>query len=153
MQLSATLRTASVTTRHTNIYTVYTDCDWMWDSGFSRQMIMIQNFWVVTKCRLAGGYHRFGTTCHFHLPWRQSSMWLRFSRRWSPEDGGRMFLWNVAIYLQVHTALQPGIPTSTFFKVVTDVSEEHAASVYPGNNLQGSYRCFGWTCCLNLPWK
>jgi hypothetical protein len=29
----------------------------------------------------------------------------------SPEDS--MFIWNAGIYLQVHTALQPRIPTST----------------------------------------
>jgi hypothetical protein len=28
----------------------------------------------------------------------------------TPEDGGIMFLQNVGIYLQVHTALQPRIP-------------------------------------------
>jgi hypothetical protein len=31
----------------------------------------------------------------------------------SPEDGGSMFLRNVGIYLQVHTALHPRRPTST----------------------------------------
>jgi hypothetical protein len=31
----------------------------------------------------------------------------------SPEDGGSMFLWNVGIYLQVYTALQPTRPTLT----------------------------------------
>jgi hypothetical protein len=30
-----------------------------------------------------------------------------------PEDGGSMFLWNIGIHLQVHTALQPRRPTPT----------------------------------------
>jgi hypothetical protein len=38
-------------------------------------------------------------------------------RYFSSEDGGDMFLRNVGIYLQDHTALQPGRPTATFHPV------------------------------------
>jgi hypothetical protein len=44
--------------------------------------------WVVTPCGILGTYKRFGET-------------------YCPEDGGSIFLRNVGIYIQVHTALQP----------------------------------------------
>jgi hypothetical protein len=45
-------------------------------------------FWVVTPCGLAGKYQRFG-----------GIYWT--------EDDCNMFLRNIAIYVEVHTALQP----------------------------------------------
>jgi hypothetical protein len=55
-------------------------------------------FWVVTPCGLLGGY---------------------------PEDGGSMFLRNVGIYLQVHTALQFRRPTWTHPAPCADTSRLH----------------------------
>jgi hypothetical protein len=61
------------------------------------KMLMLV-FWVVTPCGLVRRYHRFGGTYTS-----------------GPEDGGRMFLRNIGVYLKVHTALQPRRPTSTFY--------------------------------------
>jgi hypothetical protein len=51
-------------------------------------MMSVLVFWVVKPCGLVGRYQRFEGT-------------------FSPEDGDSIFLRNVGIYLQVHTALQP----------------------------------------------
>jgi hypothetical protein len=51
-------------------------------------------FLVVIPCKLAGRCERF----------------------FSPEDGGSVFLRNVGIYLQIHSAWQPRRPTSTLFR-------------------------------------
>jgi hypothetical protein len=53
-------------------------------------------FRVVTPCELVSRHQRFGGTY------------------FSPEDGGSMFLRNIGVYLQVHTALQPRRPTENF---------------------------------------
>jgi hypothetical protein len=55
-------------------------------------------FCVVTTCGLVHKYHSFGGIYCLHF---------------SPEDGGSMFLRNVAIDLRVHTALRPRRLTST----------------------------------------
>jgi hypothetical protein len=51
--------------------------------------------WVVTPCGIVGRYQLFGETYCLHL------------------QGGRMFLRNADIYVQVHTTLQPKRQTST----------------------------------------
>jgi hypothetical protein len=60
------------------------------------QTSMIE-FWVVTPCGLVGRYSVSEEYTSQSHPWRWGSMFLR----------------NVGIYLQVHTALQPIRPTST----------------------------------------
>jgi hypothetical protein len=60
-------------------------------------MMLMLVFWVMTPCGLTGDYQHFGGT---HCLYRQ---------HFSPEDGDSIFLANVGINLQVHTAL----PTST----------------------------------------
>jgi hypothetical protein len=52
-------------------------------------------FWAVTPCGLVSRNHHFGGTYCLHLQPR------------SPEGRVSMFPWNVGVYLQVHTALQP----------------------------------------------
>jgi hypothetical protein len=56
-------------------------------------------FWVITPFGLVVRYQRFGGTHCLHL------------QGLSSEDGGGMFLRNVGIYLQVHTALRSRGPT------------------------------------------
>jgi hypothetical protein len=61
-------------------------------------------FWVVLLCGLVGRDQRSGKTYCLHLQHCRVEVSL--------EDGGSMFLRNVCIYLQIHTALQPRIPTT-----------------------------------------
>jgi hypothetical protein len=60
--------------------------------------LLMLSFWVVTPCGRVGRYQRFGGTYCLYFQGR---------RVW-----GSMLLWNVGIYLQVHTTLQPRRPTS-----------------------------------------
>jgi hypothetical protein len=64
----------------------------MWDVVLMAVKMSMLVLWVITPCGLVGRYQRFGATYR--------------------EDGGSIFLWNVGIYLQVHTALQPRRTTS-----------------------------------------
>jgi hypothetical protein len=57
-------------------------------------------FWFVTSCGFVGRYQRFKETYCLHL-------YL------SPEEGGRVFIRNFGIYVQVHTESQPRRPSST----------------------------------------
>jgi hypothetical protein len=56
-------------------------------------------FWVVTLCGCVGTIDNNVSEEH--------------TASFRAEDGGSIFLQNVGIYLQVHTALQPRRPTST----------------------------------------
>jgi hypothetical protein len=82
-------------------------------------------FWVVRPHELVGRYQRFGEI---------------YCLRLQGEDGDNMFLRNVGICLQVHMALQPRRPTSTWWFYVPCWCF----------NFQLRARSQSWTCSLHL---
>jgi hypothetical protein len=60
-------------------------------------------FWVVTPCRLVGGYQRLGGTCFPQYQGRSLC---------DPEDGSNMFFRSICVYLKGYMASQHRRPQS-----------------------------------------
>jgi hypothetical protein len=82
--------------------------------------------WVIVTYSPVGGHQRFGGTCHFHLPWKQSSGWLMYP---DLEDVGSTF------------------PSIDAIHGVTNPENKNKHSLVNG------YRRFSGNYRLNLPWK
>jgi hypothetical protein len=95
----------------------------LWDFKFSRRRLNIVSIEV---------YHRTGfqsvSAATFLMP--ILPFWI-VTLKFNPEDEDSMFLWNDGVYLQVHTALPPTRPPSTYLQA----QEPQISHFSPPHNL------------------
>jgi hypothetical protein len=93
-------------------------------------------FWVIAPCSLVEVYQYFRGTCCLH---HHGSSPFSFGA----ENGDSMFLWNVGIYLQVHTALQSRRQTLTTHIQMTNWSTKCLTRILK-EILAGVMKHFQW---------